>query len=32
MLRFSTEVLFGRQSSAQAAQGFMDEMNSNLQG
>jgi len=32
MLRFGTEVLFGRQSSADAAQGFMDEMKSNLQG
>jgi len=32
MLRFATEVLFDRQSTAQAAQGFMDEMNSNLQG
>jgi multiple sugar transport system substrate-binding protein len=32
MLRFATEVLFGRQSSAEAAQGFMDEMTSNLQG
>ena len=32
MLRFATEVLFGRQSSAEAAQGFVDEMNSNLQG
>ena len=32
MQRFATEVLFGRQSSAEAAQGFVDEMNSNLQG
>jgi multiple sugar transport system substrate-binding protein len=32
MLRYSTEVLFGRQSTAEAAQKFMDEMNSNLQG
>lgn len=32
MLRYQTEVFFGRQSTAQAAQGFMDEMNSNLQG
>lgn len=32
MLRFATEVLFGRQGSAEAAQGFMDEMTSNLQG
>ena len=32
MLRYSTEVLFGRQSSAEAAQKFVDEMNSNLQG
>lgn len=32
MLRFGTELLFGRQSSAEAAQGFMDEMTSNLQG
>ena len=31
MLRFATEVLFGRQSSAQAAEAFMSEMQSNLQ-
>ena len=32
MLRFATEVLFGRQSTAEAAQKFMDEMKSNMQG
>ena len=32
MLRYATEVLFGRQSSAEAAQKFVDEMKSNLQG
>jgi multiple sugar transport system substrate-binding protein len=32
MQRFASEVLFGRQSSAEAAQGYVDEMNSNLQG
>lgn len=32
MQRFATEVLFGRQSSAEAAQGYVDEMKSNLQG
>jgi len=32
MQRFATEVLFGRQSTAQAAQGYVDEMKSNLQG
>ncbi len=32
MQRFATEVLFGRQSSEKAAQGYVDEMNSNLQG
>jgi multiple sugar transport system substrate-binding protein len=31
MLRFATEVLFGRQDTGKAAQGFMDEMTSNLQ-
>ena len=31
MLRYATEVLFGRQSSADAAQKFMDEAKSNLQ-
>jgi multiple sugar transport system substrate-binding protein len=31
MLRFATEVLFGRQDTAKAAQGFYDEMKSNLQ-
>ena len=32
MQRFASEVLFGRQSTAEAAQGYVDEMNSNLQG
>jgi multiple sugar transport system substrate-binding protein len=32
MQRFGSEVLFGRQSSAEAAQGYVDEMQSNLQG
>ncbi|GAA3615513.1 extracellular solute-binding protein [Microlunatus ginsengisoli] len=32
MLRYQTEVLFGRQSTADAAQKFVDEMKSNLQG
>jgi multiple sugar transport system substrate-binding protein len=32
MFRYSTEVLFGRQSSAEAAQKYIDEMKSNLQG
>ena len=32
MQRFGTELLFGRQNSADAAQGFTDEMKSNLQG
>jgi multiple sugar transport system substrate-binding protein len=32
MFRYSTEVLFGRQSTAEAAQKYVDEMNSNLQG
>jgi len=32
MFRYQTEVLFGRQSTAEAAQKFVDEMKSNLQG
>jgi multiple sugar transport system substrate-binding protein len=32
MLRYQTEVLFGRQSTAEAAQKFVDEAKSNLQG
>lgn len=32
MQRFGSEVLFGRQSSAEAAQGYVDELQSNLQG
>jgi multiple sugar transport system substrate-binding protein len=32
MLRYQTEVLFGRESTADAAQKFVDEMKSNLQG
>jgi multiple sugar transport system substrate-binding protein len=32
MFRYQTEVLFGRQSTADAAQKFVDEMKSNLQG